>query len=145
MPVRGHMSVPGRPSTQVRNLLDGSYFCVERNHCLFSWNTSTVAHGIFCHYICLTMTFPCIIWSDSALNVNENIFSLNFCAWILRCPMIHEIGIFHLIISQYFVFYMLLVCSILYWVVCRDVFLVCYVFIVYCQCLKIYRLRYTEL
>jgi hypothetical protein len=114
VPVRRHMSVPGRPSTQVRNLLCGSYFCVERNHCLFSWNISTVAPRIFFHYICLTMTFSCIVWSDSALNVNKKIFSINFCAWILGCPMIHEIGMFHLIISWYFVFCLLLVCSILY-------------------------------
>jgi len=50
--------------------------------------------------------------------------------------MIHEIGMFLLIISLYFVFYLLFVCSILYWVAYPDVFLVYYVFIVYSQCLK---------
>jgi hypothetical protein len=111
---RRRMSVPGRPTTQVRNKLGGSYFHVDRNHCLFSWNISTVAPRIFFHYICLTMTFSCIIWSDSALNLNEKIVSLNFHAWILVCPMIHEIGMLHQIISWYFVFYLLLVCSILH-------------------------------
>jgi hypothetical protein len=113
---RRRLSVPGRPSIQVRNKLGSSYFRVDRNHCLFAWKTSTVAPRIFFHYICLTMTFSCILWSDGALNVNENIDSFNFRSWILVCPMIHEIGMFHQIISWYFVFYLLLVCSILYWV-----------------------------
>ena len=74
VPARRRLSVPGRPTTQVRNLLGGSNFCVDRNHCLFSWNTSTVAPRVFFHYICLMMTFSCILWSDSALNVNEKLF-----------------------------------------------------------------------
>ena len=83
VPARRHMSVPGRPITQVRNLLGGSYFRVDRKHCLFSWNISTVAPRIFFQYICLMMTFSCTLWSDGALNVNEKIVSLNFHAWIL--------------------------------------------------------------
>jgi len=122
VPVRRRLSVPGRPSTQVRNKSGGSNFRVDRDQCLFSWNTSTLAPRIFLHYICLTMTFSCIIWSGSVLNVNEIIISLNFDAWILMCPMIHEIGMCLLIISWYFVFYLLLVCSILYWVAYPDVF-----------------------
>ena len=122
VPVRRRLSVPGRPSTQVINKSGGSNFRVDRDQCLFSWNTSTLALRIFLHYICLTMTFSCIIWSGSVLNVNEIIISLNFDAWILMCPMIHEIGMCLLIISWYFVFYLLLVCSILYWVAYPDVF-----------------------
>ena len=135
--VRRRLSVPGRPSTQVRNKLGGSYFRVDRNHCLFSWNTSTMAPRIFFHYICLTMTFSCNLWSEDALNVNEKIVSLNFHAWTLVCPMVCEIGMFHQIISWYFVFYLLLVCSILYCVAYPDIFYLCYVFIVYCQHIKI--------
>jgi hypothetical protein len=83
------------------------------------------------------MTLSCILWSDCVINFSEKIISLNFHALIVVCPMIHEIGMFLLIISWYFVFHLLLVCSIPYWVAYPDVFLVCYVFIVYCQCLKI--------
>jgi hypothetical protein len=77
VPVRRRLSVPGRPSTQVRNKLRSAYFRVDRNHCLFSWKTSTVTSRIFFHYICLTMTFSCILWSDSAFNVKEKIVSLS--------------------------------------------------------------------
>ena len=66
----------------------------------------------------------------------KNFFS-KFSCLNLVCPMIHGIGMFLLIISWYFVFYLLFVCSILYWVAYPDVFLVCCVSIVYCQCLKI--------
>ena len=71
---RRRLSVPGRPTTQVRNLLGGSNCRVDGNQCMFSWNTSTAAPRIFFHYICLMMTFSCILWSDSALNVNEKLF-----------------------------------------------------------------------
>jgi len=81
-----------------------------------------VAPRIFFHYFYLTMTLSCILWSDCALNVSEKIISLNFHASILVCPLIHEIGMFLLIISWYFVLYLLLVCSILYWVAYPNVF-----------------------
>jgi len=80
VPVRRHLSVPGRPSTQVINKLCGSKFHVDRDYCLFSLNTSTVAPRILFQYICLMMTFSCIMWSGSVLNVNEKIVSLNFHA-----------------------------------------------------------------
>jgi hypothetical protein len=86
VPARRHLSVPGRPTTQVRNLLGASYFCVERNHCLFSWNTSSVAHRIFFHYICLTMHF--VVWR--CVKSDKKIVSLNFYVWILVCSVIRE-------------------------------------------------------
>ena len=77
---RRRLSVLGRPSTQVRNKLSGSYFHVERDHCLFSRNTPTVSAGTFFHYFCLIMTFSCILWSEGASNVNKQNVVLKFAS-----------------------------------------------------------------